>query len=102
MLPLIFHEGVIEPPSEIYAIRALCLKVETDQLLEVHEENKDIYFNWMKTTHLYDFIRDIVTVNENVYGFRIGEVQKSPCVKVDRIDWYNIHSNIKVIQGTTL
>ncbi len=102
MLPLIFYEGIVEPPSEIYAIRALCLYVETDMLLEVYEHNKDIYYRWLKRTHLNDFIRDIVTVDENVYGFRVGEVQKSPCVKVDRIDWNNIHDKLKVIQGTTL
>lgn len=98
MLPLIFYEGIVEPPSESLALRAVCLSFETDFVLEVSEnEYKDIYFHWLKTIHLDDFINDIVTRQEKVYGLRLGNVNKNPCLKIDRVSWDNVGKVISII-----
>lgn len=98
MYPYIFYEGIITPPSEIGAIRNLMLysdiflRKQYEFILETEPENKDIYYNWLKMTYLYDYIKEIITTEENVKGLRIAETKtKSPFVVVERVTFNNFN-----------
>ena len=77
--PIIFFEGIVNPPSEIGAIRIIFIYSEIflrrndDFLLETETDNKDIYYEWLKKTYLSDYIKEIVTKEENVQGKRVLE-----------------------------
>ncbi len=101
MNPVIFYEGIVEPPSESLALRALYLQIRAIQkkqnafILETKKENKDLYYKWLKQTHLWDFVHEIVSPEEEVYGLRISATKKKqPCLIVDRVSWDNIHQII--------
>jgi len=103
MVTFIFYEGIITPPSEIGAIRDLMLygqifcKREYEYLLETESYNKDIYYRWLKTTHLYDYITDIVTPEEQVTGLRISETKTAdPYVKLERITFNNLQNILTI------
>tara|TARA_R110000824_G_scaffold66595_3_gene172737 strand:+ start:1578 stop:1892 length:315 start_codon:yes stop_codon:yes gene_type:complete len=97
MNTLIFYEGIVEPPSESLAIRGLCLYLNFFQkqreiLLETERENTDIYYKWVKYNGLWDVIEEIIHPEHNVSGLRVATtIVRSPCIKVDRISWDNIH-----------
>ena len=71
MRPIIFYEGIVTPPSESGAVRSVCLfgKIFIDSnlpfLLETTQENKDIYYKWIKSIGLTDFIKEIVSGSKN-------------------------------------
>jgi hypothetical protein len=103
MVTFIFYEGIITPPSEIGAIRDLMLygeifcNKEYEYLLEAEPHNKDIYYRWLKTTHLYDYITDIVTPEEQVSGLRISETKTAdPYVKLERITFNNLQNILTI------
>jgi len=102
--PIIFREGIVCPPSESLAIRSVCLYVSTfikkdaEFLLETQRHNKDIYYRWIKQIHLTDFITELVEVEEDVYGLRIGEdVERRPRLTIDRVTWDNIQQIINIL-----
>lgn len=102
--PIIFREGIVCPPSDPLAIRAVCLYIttftsnNTDFLLETEKENKDIYYNWIKRIHLNDFIDEIIEIEEEVYGLRIGEkIKKRPYLTFDRVSWENVQTIISLL-----
>jgi|TARA_R110002050_G_scaffold26919_8_gene70615 hypothetical protein len=95
MVPFIFFEGIVEPPSESGALRALLLVSKQEFILEAKRENKDMYFHWLKRTHLWDFVNEIVCPHEQVYGYRISVTEKKqPCLIIDRVSWDNVHQII--------
>ena len=103
MVTFIFDEGIITPPSEIGAIRDLMLygqifcKRQYEYLLEAESYNKDIYYRWLKTTHLYDYITEIVTPEEQVSGLRISETKTAdPYVKLERITFNNLQNILTI------
>lgn len=102
--PIIFREGIVCPPSEPLAIRSVCLYISTfvkkdaEFLLETQRHNKDIYYKWIKQLYLTDFITDLVEVEEEVYGLRIGdEVMKRPCLIFDRVSLDNLQQIIYLL-----
>jgi len=105
MQPLIFVEGIVEPPSENLAIRSLCIqlsiKSDRDFILETTDEMKDLYFDWIKNWGLHDFIKELVLVEEKVQGLRISvDKRVQPCLIVDRIDYCNLGHVISSIPVT--
>ena len=92
MRPIIFYEGIVAPPSETGAVRSVCFiwkKFFIDSnlpfLLETTKENKDIYYKWIKRVRLTDFIKEIITDEEDVKGLRISEDKKrDPCLTISR------------------
>jgi len=101
--PIIFYEGIVCPPTESLALRTACLYVSTfvrkdaEFLLETQRHNKDIYYKWIKRVHLTDFITEVVEVDEEVYGLRIGEQDKKPCLNLDRVTWDNLQQIIPLL-----
>jgi len=99
MKPVIFVESIVEPPSEVLAIRSLCLllvfKRECDFLLETTPDMKDIYFNWIKQTGLSDFVKELVVYEEEVEGYRIASDEcMAPYLVADRISYSNLNQII--------
>jgi len=105
MRPIIFYENIVAPPSESGAVRSVCLygKVFIDSnlpfLLETTQENKDIYYNWIKEVGLTDFIKEIVTAEEEVNGLRIAEDKKrDPCLTISRVSLDNLEHIINMLK----
>ena len=102
--PIIFFEGIVCPPSESLALRSVCLYVSTfvrkdaEFLLETQKHTKDMYYKWIKRIYLTDFISEIVEVDEEVYGLRIGEhAKKRPCLSFDRVSYDNLQQIIGIL-----
>ena len=101
--PIIFFEGIVCPPTESLALRTVCLYVSTfvkkdaEFLLETQRHNKDIYYKWIKRLYLTDFITELVEVDEEVYGLRIGEQKKRPRLTLDRVTWDNLQQVIGLL-----
>ena len=108
MRPIIFYENIVAPPSESGAVRSVCLygKVFINSnlpfLLETTQENKDIYYNWIKEVGLTDFIKEIVTAEEEVNGLRIAEDKKrDPCLTISRVSLDNLEHIINMLKYST-
>tara|TARA_R100001163_G_scaffold37181_1_gene28423 strand:- start:407 stop:736 length:330 start_codon:yes stop_codon:yes gene_type:complete len=108
MRPIIFYENIVAPPSESGAVRSVCLygKVFIDSnlpfLLETTQENKDIYYNWIKEVGLTDFIKEIVTAEEEVNGLRIAEDKKrDPCLTISKVSLDNLEHIINMLKYST-
>ena len=102
--PIIFYEGIVCPPSESLALRSVwlhltvILKKDVEFLLETEKQNKDIYYKWIKRIYLTDFISELVEVDEEVYGLRIGEhIKKRPCLTYDRVSYDNLNEIITIL-----
>tara|TARA_R100000005_G_C4859493_1_gene121664 strand:+ start:53 stop:382 length:330 start_codon:yes stop_codon:yes gene_type:complete len=105
MKPVIFYEGIVAPPSETGAVRSVCLfgKIFIDSnlpfLLETTQENKDIYYKWIKRVRLTDFIKEIVTDEEDVKGLRISEDKKrDPCLTISRVSLDNLEHIVNILK----
>mgnify|MGYP001192424995 FL=1 len=105
MRPVIFYESIVAPPSESGAVRSVCLygKVFIDSnlpfLLETTQENKDIYYDWIKKVGLTDFIKEIVTAEEQVKGLRISEDKKrDPCLTISRVSLDNLDHIVNMLK----
>jgi len=105
MKPIIFYEGIVAPPSEYGAVRSVCLfgKIFIDSnlpfLLETTQENKDIYYKWIKRVGLTDFIKEIVTADEEVTGLRIAEDKKrDPCLTISRVSLDNLEHIVNMLK----
>ena len=87
---LIVIASLASPPSEQLAFRTLTLLTETrlklDNLIEVGQEEKDIYYKWLKVRGLMDFVRQFVTAPERESGIRIDNELSYPLtIKTSRI-----------------
>jgi len=85
---------LVNPPSETFAFRSLtlCLKVfcQKNILLEVEQEQKDIYYSYIKRFGAHDYLDQMVTPEEFEYGVRIDyEFRFAPSIVVDRITLNN-------------
>ena len=105
MKPIIFYEGIVAPPSECGAVRSVCLfvKIFIDSnlpfLLETTKENKDIYYKWIKRVRLTDFIKEIITDEEDVKGLRISEDKKrDPCLTISRVSLDNLEHIVNMLK----
>ncbi len=89
---IIFEGYLSEPPSSISCFRDVTLYascfLEADVLLECEKDLKDEYYRWLKIHGAYDFIKQIVSVQEKEKGFRVGH--KNASLKVDFINAGNI------------
>ena len=97
MKTVIFYEGIVEPPSESLAIRGVCLYLNIFQrkrqiLLETQKDNRDLYYRWAKHTGLWDFVEDIVSPADEIFGLRIANTKvRSPSIRIDRITFENLN-----------
>ena len=91
-MKVIFEGCLSEPPSSVNCFRDATLYtscfVKADVLLECEKNLKDSYYHWLKSYGAYDFIDEIVEVNEET-GYKIGI--KKASLKIDRITAHNLH-----------
>lgn len=83
-------------PSEKISFRDLTLFLSTFHkstiLVECGQEEKDLYYKWLRRNYLFDFISEIVTYQENIPEFRISPHPiSSYCYIVNRIIPENLH-----------
>lgn len=103
MNTLIFYEGIVEPPSESLAIRGVCLYLKIFQkdrqiLLETEKRNTDIYYHWAKHTGLWDFVEDMISPADDIFGLRIANTRvRAPSIKIDRISFDNLNDVLRRI-----
>ena len=72
---LIIGDGLIEPPTDCLAFRAVTMMahydLNMDVLLQTTQEMKDLYYHWMKPKGLMDFIEYLLNEKETEDGVRI-------------------------------
>jgi len=105
MKPIIFYEGIVTPPSECGAVRSVCLFAEIfidskiPFLLETKQDNKDIYYNWLKRVGLTDYIKELITAEDDVNGLRIAENKKrDPCLTISRVSLDNLEHIVNMLK----
>jgi len=84
------------PPSDKTSFRDLTLFLNTLHkstiLVECGQEEKDLYYKWLRRNYLFDYVSEIVTYQENIPEFRISPHPiSSYCYIVNRIIPENLH-----------
>lgn len=89
---LIINAELTNPPSTISSFRDLTLFCKLkhgyrlDIILECEQDEKDIYFSWLRPKGALDFVKYIITPQEQEPGFRVDtKVRISPTIVVNRI-----------------
>jgi len=75
-MPIIVDARLTEPPSWVHSFRDTSMYVsifiKKEVLVECERSSKDIYYQWLKRYGALDFVEEIVSLDEEVVGFRIG------------------------------
>jgi hypothetical protein len=92
---LIIRAELSAPPSESLAVRSLTMlshdKLNMDNLIEVENYAKDIYYYFLKNKGIWDYIDEIITPPENESGVRIDIEYNFPyTIKTKKIVFANI------------
>lgn len=92
---LLVNADLTNPPTSPSCFRTLTLIAKVycfyDVLLEAND-NKDIYYQYLKNNGCMDYVEEIVSFGEEV-GLRIDkELRYAPTYIVDRIDANNLNS----------
>ena len=95
MQTLIIKAELSNPPSEILAFRTLtmlaCVQLCLDNLIELEQDFKDIYYHYLKARGAMDFVAQFITPRENEEGIRIDLDYNYPLtIKTDRIIFNNL------------
>jgi hypothetical protein len=106
-MPLILHSGLIgDPPSQNLAIRYVTLEAKTGLnmhvVIEVEQDFKDIYHEYMKRVGLMDYVDEYVTPEERLDGIRIDSKLEYPrTIKVSSINFQNTLNIIGQVKSLT-
>lgn len=97
---LLVNAVLTNPPTSPTCFRTLTLIAKVycsyDVLLET-DEDKDIYYHFLKNNGCMDFVEEIVNFGEEV-GLRIdNELRYAPTYLVDHIDVTNLNSILKYL-----
>ena len=92
------------PPSDNLAIRYVTMEAKTGLhlpvLVEVEQEMKDSYYQYMKTLGLMYFVDQYITPEEREYGIRIDtELNYPMTIKTQNIKFENTLSILGQIKG---
>ena len=89
----VLRAELVNPPSEIGAIRTVGLMaavLNLEPLIEIDEENQDIYWSFFKQHYLTDYFKEIVHPKEVSKAIRVEFDVSSPwSIAVDRITFNN-------------
>jgi hypothetical protein len=99
-MKVIFEACLSEPPSSISCFRdatlyAACF-LKVNVLVECSQGQKDIYYHWLKRHGAYDFIDEIIYLNEDG-GCRIGT--NRPNFRTNKIDYDNLNKIITFLKS---
>lgn len=94
---LIISGELTAPKSEVGAFRTLTLYATIfkglDCLVECKENEIDVYYKWLKTNWSYDFVKQMVKLNE----------ESGVCIRysklVDSITFNNLNQYITILKG---
>lgn len=100
---LIIAAPLVNPPSETLAFRAVTLysvsKFHLTNLIEVEKEYIDMYYNYMKRTGSFDFVKEIVTPSDREEGIRIDTDYHYPLsIITNKITFSNIHALLSQLE----
>ena len=95
---LIIEASLSEPPTQVLPFRDFTWRAQKklgrSVLIECDETEKDLYWKFMKPRGMFDFIDQLVSRREGVFGFRVVNrggfrFSVAPAMLVDRIDQFN-------------
>lgn len=85
----IFRAELVNPPSEIMAIRSVCLMasiINLHGIVETEKDSIDIYWKFFKKHYLTDFFKEFLRPDEVPAAIRIDTEPKFPLsIITDRI-----------------
>ncbi len=88
---LIISGELTAPKSEVGAFRLLTLYATVFKnmncLVECRKEEIDFYYKWLKNNYSYDFVKQIVSINEEK-GICIRHSKKIDTITFDNLSWY--------------
>jgi hypothetical protein len=101
---LIIAATLSEPPSESLPFRHITLEshiqLSMECLIEVEQEMKDAYYQYLLHRGLLDWVEEIVTPPENEKGVRISPETKKPMtIKVSSITLNNYISILDQVRN---
>lgn len=98
---LIIDACLSEPPSKIYCFRDLTLYAKCfifeSVLLKCNKGTRTFYRDWLKNYGAYDFIDDLILLEEKEYGFTIGN--QGCNINTESIDYNNLSYLISSIKN---
>ena len=105
-MSLIIVSDLVNPPSEGLYFRHLTMVSSIDLfhevLVEVEKEHEDIYYNYLKSKGLYDFVQEFIQPEWRVDGIRIDiELNYPKTIKTNCIRYENVENLIKQVKGLT-
>tara|TARA_R110001592_G_scaffold130031_5_gene343065 strand:+ start:15000 stop:15305 length:306 start_codon:yes stop_codon:yes gene_type:complete len=99
-MKVILEACLSEPPSLITCFRDVTLYAacfaRVNVLVECPQEQKDSYYHWLKRHGAYDFIDEIIYLNEED-GYRIGT--NNPNFRTSKIDYNNLSKVIAFLKN---
>ncbi|MAG59324.1 hypothetical protein CMO96_00855 [Candidatus Woesebacteria bacterium] len=94
-MPIIIDAILSEPPSQVTCFRDVTLYarvfIKKSVLVECEKMSKDIYYKWLKEHGAWDFVEEIVSIDEGVIGFTIRTTKAN--LKIERI----VPENLNII-----
>lgn len=96
---LILDAQLSVPPSQVQCFRSLSLFFykKAEILIECPNDEKDIWWRWLKYNGAFDFCSEIVTEDEKEVGFRVASQKRhTSSYIVERINESNLY---RIIQG---
>jgi hypothetical protein len=92
---VLIEAGLSEPPSSVSCFRDLTLYATiflgADVLVECRQQNKDIYWRWLKSEFAMDFVKDILSYEEEagikIRSQRIGRGN----IMAEKIDEFSLN-----------
>ena len=92
---VLIEAALSEPPSSVSCFRALTLYasifLNADVLVECRQQNKDLYWRWLKKRCAMDFVKDILRYGEQggikIRSSRIGRGN----IITERIDEHSLN-----------
>jgi hypothetical protein len=92
---LIISSEFTAPISEVGAFRTLTLYASIfkhmDCFVESKQDEIDFYYSWLKEKGAYDFVKDMVRINE-IGGYKIQYSDK-----IDRLNFDNLSNFILIV-----
>jgi hypothetical protein len=90
---LILSDALLEPPSESYAIRYVTMvshdDLDMNVLIHTSQDLKDLYYKWMKTLGLMDYVAQLLVEWEWEEGVRIDIEKHYPNTIITRAIRYD-------------
>jgi hypothetical protein len=93
---VLIEAALSEPPSSVCCFRDLTLYatifLNADVLVECRQQNKDLYWRWLKKRCAMDFVKDILRYGEQGGGVKIRSKRIGKAnIMTERIDEHSLN-----------